>query len=364
MLIRSLLVFLLVMTVIVGDTYPQMLTKERARAFDTKSTIDTAYQKGKGNSGFVLLHQDISNKMRVIFQLNYLDGTSCREKFLQLGMGGDVDVFSKYLSFHAGFKCLPLSEIAAQWPTESYGVVTASSGNEGHVAMNSCVELGGRVIFSDVHKKMAHKVHTGTFYKKRMYYYNGSWIGGSQYINMKIRFPGRQIMTLRGGYYSNTMILHTSMNNYHVAGYDKGVVIAQDGTVLSRCYINSFSKGGYIGLSLVQLLNVLFTLNGQRSDGVFLSTYFKEIYADVLLANVTIAPVIDNGGKHRHEIVVNIPGSFQARNKGVRVGIRTARNYWGHTHLSVGHTLELGYRPGLKTMGTYMNAGLSFGWVK
>lgn len=292
------------------------------------------------NGGTVYLYGDKCDKMRFIAHAG-LGAEIASKDLLKLNAVAEADYFFKqWVSLHAGYQYsfIDLQKIHSN--NEN-----TTNNNESSVTSSSMMEAGARVLLYEMRKRVKHAIvlerHRG---------YNNY----STYYYIAPKLPARRIITLRGGWYANTTVVNTDLSNKD----GNGTVMAKDGALLSSCFTNAHSMGGYAGVSLVTMIDAV-TKNSFKKGNVFKSRSFKEIYADVLYAGTTFDPVTNSAGIH--DIIADATGSFQTSKLGCRIGIKSSYD-WDGFHMM--RSFEVGSMPGVKGTGLYINFAVGLQLLK
>jgi hypothetical protein len=314
----------------------QKMGRKEVVKYNTMNIIDSQELK---HGGTVYLYKDGSGKMAFIGQVGLGVEVSASDLFkLNLRAEGDY-FFKKWISLHAEYEYSLIDRESIMANTYA-----SSDPNLNLTAVNhsNYMEGGIRVLVMDWKKKVKRHVVLET---------RGGYKSTTEYfINPKL--PARRMVAVRAGVNS-----HSTVVNYLLKS-DPGAVVSQDGFVLGKFYTNSHSRGAYLGISSITLIDAI-TKNSFKRGSMYISRNFREFYADILFAGTTFDPVTDENGVH--PIVANATGSFQTSPIGARIGIR---NTVENGKLDFGYKIELGSRPGVKDAGFYVNAGMSWAIVK
>jgi hypothetical protein len=178
---------------------------------------------------------------------------------------------------------------------------------------------------------------------------------------LKAKYPCRLIYAARGGVYFSTSPVVSNMNKDIWKPEDKGSIRTTDGTVFGLDhYTNSTTTGFYVGLSRIINMRFLTSSNIEVDESERkLTSFFKETYLDILIANTTFDP-FQRGGLN-YEIVANADGSFSTNNVGWRLGSRLVNTKKKN---GMGAYAEIGMRPGVFGRGMYASLGFNLAFTR
>ncbi len=178
---------------------------------------------------------------------------------------------------------------------------------------------------------------------------------------LKAKYPCRLIYAARGGVYFSTSPVVSDMNKDIWKPEEKGSIRTTDGTVFGLDhYTNSTTTGFYVGLSRIINMRFLTSSNIEVDESArTLTSFFKETYLDILIANTTFDP-FQRGGLN-YEIVANADGSFSTNNVGWRLGSRLVNTKKKN---GMGAYAEIGMRPGVFGRGMYGSLGFNLAFTR
>lgn len=306
----------------------------------SKDTITTY----AGNHIYIIENQPSKMKLMVNAQLMNIEcgmGDLCK---FSVGLKGDI--------------FLPkLFSVTGSYTQAAWGLKKMDFGSN-NITQNDYVpfrqiEAGGRFHFVDKNGRAKHKI---VLFSHTTYGYNSTTTWEK---SITTKLPCRRIWAARGGLYMSTATVSSSMSQNDEIKV--GTIKTKDGMIVSDyAYTGARSYGFYAGLSNIYNMRVR-SKNDVPSyeENTYISSIFREAYADVIIAGTTFDDFKINGASH--PIEANAKGSFITNNIGWRIGKVLTRT---KSLINLSYTFEVGNRPGIKYMGYYFSSGLNIAFVK
>jgi hypothetical protein len=310
----------------------------------SKPKIDTLFT----SDGIeVYIRKNRAKKIRFIGELHLADGESAVMDPGRLCTGLNADVFFKrWVSLNGGIK--------GAWYSVATNFADEKSRTLNDLKPFMAGSVGVRLHGYDGKGKAWKKVTLGTYNNLD---YDGSVRTTVRFLNAK--FPCREIFAARAGVYYTNAAVSADMNGKLLQPDAQGKIVTADGTTLSgHYYTNSYTNGMYFGLTRIRNLNIRVSSNIDTFEGKGRHiAFFREVYADVILADTRFDPFIVPGGK-QYEVG---SGSFRLTTVGWRVGGRALSTRGTGT---LGGWYEIGMRPGIYARGLYAAIGFNMSIFK
>jgi hypothetical protein len=297
----------------------------------------------------VFVKHNQSRKLKIIAEAHAIDIEASASDYLRLGSGANGDyIFRKYFSVNAGYKGSFFSFLKQNARDKSYTENNLNSFSVGNAGIRLHI-LDGK---GWVRRRM-----TLQSFKERDAKGNRRTIVRS----LVAKYPCRRIFALRGGVYYSTGPISANMTASIFEPSAKGSVQTADGNVFKGdYYTNTTTSGFYVGLTQITNMKMWTSNTIEWLEGASkLTAIFKETYADIIVTNTTIDPLVVAG--KQHEITPNAPGSFGLSNIGWRIGGRLIST---RKLINMGTSYEIGSRPGLYQRGAYLSLGITVAMMK
>jgi hypothetical protein len=297
----------------------------------------------------VFIKNDKSKKLSLIAELHVVDAEASLADYARIGTGANIDYyFKKYLSLNAGFKGTYFSYLSTLASKTDY--------SENTITPFSVGGAGIRIHFWDGKGWEKRKMLLESFKEV-----DGKGMPRTTVRTLRAKFPCRRIMAVRGGAYFSTAPVTANHNASVTQPAGKGTVRTVNGTKFTGdYYTNSTTTGFYAGVTRVTHMKFKSTNTISWMEGAEKQTaIFKEVYADVIVANTTIDPFKVKGMEY--PIEPNGKESFTVNNIGWRVGGRLVST---RKKINLGTSYEIGMRPGLKSRAAYLSIGINIAYVR
>ncbi len=297
----------------------------------------------------VFIKNDKSKKLSLIAEVHIIDAEASLADYARVGTGANVDYyFKKYLSLNAGFKGTYFSYLAT--------LANKTDHSENTLTPFSVGGAGLRIHLWDGKGWEWRKMLLESF--KEL---DSKGMPRTTVRTLRAKFPCRRIMALRGGAYFSTAPVTANHNASIAQPVGKGSVRTANGAVFTGdYYTNTTTTGFYAGLTRITHMKFKSTNTMSWMEGNEKQTaIFKEVYADVIMANTTIDPFKVKGIDYPVE--PNAKESFAINNIGWRVGGRLVAT---KKKINLGTSYEIGMRPGLKSRAAYLCIGINVAYVR
>jgi len=323
--------------VVVGVLYLPAMVMAKNDTIRTKDGVDVYVKKNQ------------ANKLKFIGEASLLDVECGATDPLRIGAGVSADyLLPKVLSVNVSVKGAYYSLLEQ--------IAEKKSKTDNNLNIPIVANAGIRLHIYDGKGKHWHKI-----YIQKHVGMNNDGTTRTTVRFLKAKYPCRLIYAARGGVYFSTSAVMSNMNKDIWKPEDKGSVRTTDGTVFGMDhYTNSGATGFYVGLSRIINMRFLTSSNIEIDESERkLTSFFKETYLDILIANTTFDP-FQRGGID-YQIVANADGSFSTNNVGWRLGSRLVNTKKKN---GLGTYAEIGMRPGVFGRGMYASLGLSMAFTR